>query len=128
MIKQLTIILFVALLMSCSAVKKVNTGGEASLENRLPPCLQTIIHDMAAETNGSPQSVTRYSYKQQTVYYLVSPCCDKYNIVYDSACHILGYPDGGLTGKGDSKMINFKDEASDEKLVWSKDDTGKLPN
>jgi hypothetical protein len=51
---------------------------------------------------------------------MISPCCDKYNIVYDSACNILGYPDGGYTGKGDGKMTDFKNEAGEGKVVWEK--------
>lgn len=86
----------------------------------MPQCLEEKIKVMAQEPNGSPESVTRYNYKQQTVYYMVSPCCDRYNVVYDSACNILGYPDGGYTGKGDGVMTDFKNEATNEKLIWEK--------
>ncbi len=51
---------------------------------------------------------------------MVSPCCDKYNVVYDSACNILGYPDGGFTGRGDGKMSDFYKEASNKKVIWEK--------
>jgi hypothetical protein len=101
-------------LLSCSANKKMQAIGE------MPACLQEKINAMIAEPNGSPQSVTRFTYKKQTVYYMISPCCDKYNIVYDSACNILGYPDGGYTGKGDGKMTDFKNEAGEGKVVWEK--------
>jgi hypothetical protein len=71
---------------------------------------------------GSPISVTQYTYKEQKVYYMVSPCCDKYNVVYDSVCNVLGYPDGGYTGKGDGKMIDFHAEATGKKVIWQKDE------
>jgi len=71
---------------------------------------------------GSPISVTEYIYKQKRVYYMISPCCDKYNIVYDSVCNILGYPDGGFTGKGDEKMIDFFKKATNKKIVWEKNE------
>ena len=115
MVKLLTIILFIPLLISCATNKKVKAV------NEMPACLQTIINTMAAEPNGSPQSVTRYTYNKQTVYYMVSPCCDKYNIVYDSDCNILGYPDGGLTGRGDGRMVDFITEAEDGKVIWTKE-------
>ena len=115
MAKLLTIFLFISLLVSCAANKKVKAV------NEMPVCLETIINTMATEPNGSPQSVTRYTYNKQTVYYMVSPCCDKYNVVYDSACNILGYPDGGLTGRGDGRMVDFKDEAGDGKVIWTKE-------
>lgn len=69
---------------------------------------------------GSPISLTRYTYREQTVYYMVAPCCDRYNVVYDSVCNILGYPDGGYTGKGDGKMSDFYKEATDKKVIWEK--------
>lgn len=74
---------------------------------------------MKANPNeGLPLSVTHYKYKGRTVYYMVSPCCDKYNIVYDGKCKVVGYPDGGYAGKGDGKMTDFKDSATDGKVVW----------
>lgn len=67
---------------------------------------------------GSPLSVIRYQYKGRTVFYMVSPCCDKYNIVYDEKCNVIGYPDGGYTGKGDGKMMDFGDSVTQGKVVW----------
>ncbi len=124
--KLITTILFISLIISCSANRKIKTVNETPpadeilTENIMPACLQKIINTIAVETNGSPQSVTQYLFKQQKVYYMVSPCCDKYNVVYDSACNVLGYPDGGYTGKGDGKMNDFADEATDKKIVWTK--------
>lgn len=115
MFKNLAL-LSVLFFMSCVTHKK------AQVVNDLPPCLKTKIEDMSANPReGTPQSITRYIYKGQTVYYLLSSCCDKYNIVFDSDCNILGFPDGGYTGKGDGKMPDFRKEATDGKLVWKKD-------
>lgn len=75
-------------------------------------------------SEGSPQSITRYHYKGQTVYYMVAPCCDKFNIAFDSACNILGYPDGGYTGRGDGKMPDFHKEATNGKVVWKRETAG----
>jgi hypothetical protein len=103
----------VVFLFACAAHKKMETT------NELPRCLRSKIDSMAANPNeGSPQSVTRYSYNNHTVYYMKAACCDKYNIVYDSACNVLGFPDGGFTGRGDGKMPNFFNEAKDGKVVW----------
>ncbi len=113
---MIKIITFIALffLFACAANKKVADSTE------LPTCLQAKIDSMTANPNeGSPQSVTSYRYHDKTVYYLVSPCCDKYNIVYDSVCNVLGYPDGGFTGRGDGKMPDFFKEAKDRKVLWS---------
>ncbi|MEO6812447.1 MAG: hypothetical protein ABI172_00850 [Ginsengibacter sp.] len=78
--------------ISCTGQKKMKGTSE------LPGCLTTKIENISAKTSeGTPQSVTRYQYKGQFVYYMVSACCDKYNIVFDSYCNILGFPDGGYT-------------------------------
>ncbi len=104
----------VIFLLACAAHKKAVDAGE------LPLCLKAKIDSMTTNPNeGSPQSITRYTYHDKTVYYMKAPCCDKYNIVFDSDCNILGYPDGGFTGRGDGKMTGFFDEAKDGKVVWS---------
>jgi hypothetical protein len=112
MIKIITFVV-VLFLLSCSNHKKLeDTTG-------VPLCLQNNIKTMAANpSEGLPQSVTRYNYKGKTVYYMVAHCCDKFNIVFDSACNILGYPDGGYTGRGDGKMPDFHQDATDGKVVW----------
>ncbi len=105
----------VIFLFACSSNKKTVDSVE------LPACLKAKIDSMTANPNeGTPQSITRYSYHEKTVYYLKAPCCDKYNIVFDSTCNILGYPDGGFTGRGDGKMRDFFKEAKDEKVVWER--------
>jgi hypothetical protein len=112
MIQPITITIFI-FLFACSANKKVQDIQE------MPACLEEKIRAMASNPHeGSPLSITRFTYKRQTVYYMVSPCCDKYNIVYDSVCNILGYPDGGFTGRGDGKMQDFRKETSGEKVIW----------
>ena len=112
--KRIIIVCF-NFLLGCSAVKKGKGVSE------MPPCLNAKIKSMAVNPEeGLPQSVTSYIYNNKTVYYVVSPCCDKYNVVYDSLCNILGYPDGGYTGKGDGKMTGFKNAANNAQVVWEK--------
>lgn len=114
MFKNLAL-LSVLFFTSCAAHRK------AQDLNNLPSCLKTKIETMSANPReGTPQSVTRYTYKGQTVYYMLSACCDKYNIVFDSDCNVLGFPDGGYTGRGDGKMPDFHKEAVDGKIVWKK--------
>ena len=116
MLKPITIPIFIILLLACSANKKIQ-GSQV-----IPACLEAKIKAMAADPEqGSPVSVTQYTYRQQTVYYVVSPCCDKFNIVYDSVCNVLGHPDGGFTGRGDGKMPGFKNDATHEKVLWKID-------
>ena len=100
-------------MFSCASHRNVQKISE------LPACVEKTLKSMSSDpSRGTPQSITSYTYKAQTVYYVLSACCDKYNIVYDSKCNILGYPDGGLSGRGDGKMMDFKTEATNEKLIW----------
>ena len=107
-------------MFSCAHTKNIaKEQNDAVTNNNMPKCLANVVKEMSANpAEGTPMSVTRYHYKGKQVYYLVSPCCDKYNIVYDNDCHILGYPDGGFTGRGDGKMIDFKKEATNATVVW----------
>src|SRR5690606_4334409 len=115
-------------LVSCASNKnllsteneKVSPGA-VSDTSLIPSCLAARIRVMRDDVNqGSPVSITRYQYQGQTVFYMRSPCCDKFNIVFDSTCTILGYPDGGFTGRGDGKMPGFYDEATEAKQVWER--------
>lgn len=113
------------LLFSCTSSRSVINTAELSDTTtstgtiEMPTCLVQKIQAMTADPNeGSPISVSRYLYNDKIVYYMVSPCCDKYNVVYDSACNVLGFPDGGFTGRGDGKMTDFRKVATDEKVIW----------
>jgi hypothetical protein len=68
--------------------------------------------------NNPPRKIYSYLYNGKTVYYVPPICCDFYSDVYDSACNIIGHPDGGFTGKGDMQMTDFNKTKTNEKLIW----------
>lgn len=85
----------------------------------VPACIKNKIDSFKLkEAHERPQRVIEYTYKGKKVYYVVMPCCDFFNEVYDDKCNFLGAPDGGFTGKGDGKIPDFFTEAKNEKLVW----------
>ena len=85
----------------------------------LPICIKNKIDSFKVkEAHERPQKVVEYMYKGKKVYYVVMPCCDFFNEVYDENCKMLGSPDGGFTGKGDGKLPDFFTEAKNEKLIW----------
>ncbi len=85
----------------------------------LPTCIKLKIDSFkTAQKHEQPQKVVEYQYKGKKVYYVVMPCCDFFNEVYDDKCKLLGSPDGGFTGKGDGKLPDFFKEAKNEKLIW----------
>lgn len=87
----------------------------------LPACIKNKIDSFKLkEAHERPQRVVEYTYKGKKVYYVVMPCCDFFNEVYDDKCHFLGAPDGGFTGRGDGKIPDFFEEAKNKKLIWGK--------
>ena len=81
----------------------------------LPTCIKNKIDSFKLkEAHEKPQRVLEYVYKGKKVYFVVMPCCDFFNEVYDDKCNYLGAPDGGFTGKGDGKIPDFFEAAKSE--------------
>ena len=105
-------IFVVSVMIICSSC-----GWRKGKVDPLPRCLVQKI-DSLSQINERPISVTRYDYRGQTVYYLKSACCDRYNPVFDKSCLLMGHPDGGLTGKGDGSLPGFRDSARNPVVIW----------
>ena len=108
------LLLLISLLMitakECSKIKP-----SASL----PACIQQKIDAIKKEPKWNPPAeVHEYSYNGKTVYLFSSPCCDQYNVAYDTDCKTVCAPSGGMTGKGDQKCKDFKTAATHIRLVW----------
>ena len=85
----------------------------------LPVCLTEKIKAFKKlEKHLQPQNVFEYLYRGKKVYYVTMPCCDNFNELYDRDCRLMGYPDGGFTGKGDGKIPGFTNEKKAGKLIW----------
>lgn len=85
----------------------------------LPACVNDMIKGFAsAEKENPPRKIYSFTYHGKTVYYVTPPCCDFFSDLYDSKCKLMGHPDGGITGKGDGKLVDFNTDRSNEKLVW----------
>jgi hypothetical protein len=90
-----------------------------AIDATVPTCIKNKIDSFKLkEKHDRPQSVVEYMYKGKKVYYIVMPCCDFFNEVYDGNCRYLGAPDGGFTGKGDGKLPEFTTEAKPGKEIW----------
>lgn len=95
------------------------SGKTNSVQINIPTCIKNKIDSFKLkEAYEQPQKVVAYRYKGKTVYYVVMPCCDFFNEVYDGECKYLGAPDGGFTGKGDGNIPDFFTEAKEEKTIW----------
>jgi hypothetical protein len=111
------------MVLGCSSVKKnkVEQDSRVSKSNDtlIPACINRLIDQFKSEEKQNPpRSIYRYKYEGKTVYYVTAPCCDFFSDLYDSACNLMGHPDGGFTGNGDGSLPGFQEKKSEEKLVW----------
>jgi len=85
----------------------------------VPKCILDKITFFQSEPKvNPPRAIYQYQYNEKTVYYVSAPCCDIYPELVDNDCNLLCAPDGGFTGKGDGKCIDFNKTKSKEKLIW----------
>ncbi len=95
------------------------TGCSQSTQSENPQWVDQLIKKFQSEPVGNPpQSIWRYEYKGQIVYYSPPPCCDQFSTLYDANGNGICAPDGGLTGRGDGQCPDFFTNRTNEKLVW----------
>ena len=94
----------------------------ALAQTDIPPFVEQLIaHYKSTPPRGSPDSIRRYIYKGEPVYY-VAPlwCCDIPSVLYDAKGKLICRPDGGFTGIGDGRCPGFLKERSHEEVLWSR--------
>ncbi len=85
-----------------------------------PRWLELLIGRLAAQPPGNPpQTVWRYRYRGQTVYYLPPQCCDQFSVLLDAKGQVIAAPDGGLTGGGDGRAADFFQQRQQGLLLWT---------
>ena len=84
-----------------------------------PQWVKDLIADFTSEPVGNPpQSIWRYEYKSQIVYYVPAQCCDQYSTLYDANGDVICVPNGGIDGYGDGMCPDFSQERKNEMLIW----------
>jgi hypothetical protein len=112
-------LLVMVLLGSCSQPTPTAQTEPTDQSEQNPVWVTGLITKWAGEPVGNPpQSIWRYEFKGQTVYYTPPQCCDQMGILYDAQGNVICYPDGGLAGKGDGRCPDFRTARSKEKLIW----------
>ena len=107
-----------AVIMVCSSFQKKKAKKSAPV----CACMQKkIAAYKKLDKADQPQRVVEYVYNGKKVYYVVAPCCDQFNQLYDANCKLLGSPDGGFTGKGDGKFPDFAEKRTKERVIWKND-------
>ena len=86
---------------------------------QLLPCLQQRIDSLNKHNPpDGPVRVEEYTYQGKTVYLFTAPCCDQFNVLYDSNCTMMCAPSGGFTGRGDGKCPDFDKTAKLIRTVY----------
>ena len=83
-----------------------------------PICIKDKIEVlMNNNVTNPPTQVWKWEVASETYFYITSDCCDQYNILYSENCEVVCAPDGGFTGQGDGKCLDFNEEIV-KTLVW----------
>ncbi len=94
-------------------------GGSETSASANPKWVDELIAQWQSEpVSNPPRAIYRTEYKSKTVYYVRAACCDQYSQLYDEQGEVLCAPDGGITGKGDGKCIDFGSERKELQLIW----------
>jgi hypothetical protein len=95
------------------------TGCSISTSSANPKWVDKLIVNFQSDPVGNPpQSIWRYEYKDQTVYFVPAQCCDQYSKLYNASGDLVCAPDGGFIGKGDGRCPDFFSLRKNEKLIW----------
>lgn len=89
---------------------------ELELEIKVPKCVEKEIRKIEKE-EGDSYSVWEWKVDGKVFYYISSPCCDKFNWLYDNNCNKVCAPDGGISGQGDGNCPQFEGKI-EKTLVW----------
>lgn len=99
-------------LLSCSATRTQDSAIPAWLQQR-------IAEYEAGPEHASASAIWKLQHQGATAYYVVAPCCDQFNPLWNARGDTICHPSGGFSGHGDGKCPAFKDEASHATLLWS---------
>ena len=101
------------------AVLILAAGCATATPSANPVWVDQLIQQFEGEPVGNPpQSIWRYTFNGQVVYYVPAQCCDMYSTLYDSTGKVVCAPDGGLDGRGDLRCPDFGSQRTDETLIW----------
>jgi hypothetical protein len=107
-----------AFISGCCGAKESSAG--PSLNDSLPACVRARLNEMEKNKLSLPVKIDEYEWKGKTTYLFTADCCDQYNSLYDDGCKLICAPSGGISGAGDRKCPEFKNEARHLRVLWTK--------
>ena len=101
------------------AVILILAGCSPATQSANPKWVDQLIQKFEREPVGNPpQSIWRYEYNGQVVYYVPAQCCDMFSTLYDADGNEICAPNGGITGTGDGRCKDFMSQKTGEQLIW----------
>jgi hypothetical protein len=100
--------------MACHTLKN-----EKSATNIPAWLTQKIDANEKLPTNQSIQKILAGKYHGAKSYYIISPCCDQLNNLYDANGELICHPNGGMVKGGDGKCLDFETEFKGV-VIWVK--------
>lgn len=93
---------------------------QSSIENNSHPDWVNKLIEEAKENEvaNPPTSLIKCFYQDEIVYYLPARCCDIPSLVFNEAGDVVCSPDGGITGRGDGKCLDFFESKKDCVTIW----------
>ena len=118
--KNIVFLLILAFIFLGACSQSTESNNPTSTESNNPTWVNELIMKFQNEPVGNPpQSIYRYEYNGQTVYYTPPQCCDIPSILYDSEGNEICLPTGGIDGRGDGRCPDFVQERTNETVIWS---------
>src|SRR5690349_3674772 len=87
---------FMMLLLGCSSSNVQSAGPHSARWVKR----QITLYEAPAK-RATSRVTSKSIYAGEPVYLIPSPCCDKFDYLYDSRGFIVCAPSGGFTGRGD---------------------------
>ena len=107
------------LFITVTVLAVIAAGCAPSAQAENPPWIDELISKFQNEPVANPpESLWRYDYYGQTVFYIPPQCCDQYSQLLDASGKVICAPEGGFTGRGDGRCPDFFDKRTNEKLIW----------
>lgn len=110
--RRATLGMLILALLGCSASPSSEPATPGWLQQRIATYESGPEHE-------SPSAIWKIRHNGATAYYVVAPCCDQFNPLWDARGETLCHPSGGFAGHGDGKCPTPKDAGTEASLLWS---------
>ena len=84
--------------------------------------IDQFVATMNESTEDNPIKIDQFVFRQDTLYYMTFPCCDRMSRLYTKYGEEICRPDGGITGMGDGRCPDFRLGGKFIRTIWQEGD------